>query len=42
MRWNLLGALLVSVCLTGQSYGFGLLDRMLDSGCGCDCCEPSC
>ena len=36
MRWNVLGALLVSVCLTGQSFGAGLLDRMLGSGCGCD------
>lgn len=42
MKGNLLGALLVSVCLAGQSFGAGLLDRMLGSGCGCDSCEPSC
>ena len=42
MKWNMLGALIVGVCLTGQSYGFGLLDTMLGSGCGCDCCEQQC
>ena len=36
------GALMLSMSLTGQSYGFELLDRMLglgDSGGDC-CCEP--
>jgi hypothetical protein len=42
MKGNLLGALLVSVCLAGQSFGAGMLDRMLGGGCGCDSCEPSC
>ena len=42
MKGNLLGALLVSVCLAGQSFGAGMLDRMLGDGCGCDSCEPSC
>src|SRR4029079_19292323 len=42
MKGNVLGALLVIVCLARQSYGAGLLDRMLGNGCGCDCCEPSC
>jgi len=42
MKGNLLGALLVSVCLAGQSFGAGLMDRMLGNGCGCDSCEASC
>ncbi len=42
MKWNMLGALIVGICLTGQSYGFGLLDTMLGCGCGCDSCEPQC
>ena len=43
MKSKLFGALIVSVCcLAGQSHGFGLLDTMLGSGCGCDCCEPQC
>ncbi len=42
MKWNILGALIVGICLTGQSYGFGLLDTMLGCGCGCDSCEPQC
>ena len=40
MKSKMLGALIVSVCLTGQSFGFGLLDMMLGCGCGCDSCEP--
>ena len=39
---NVFGALVMSLCLAGQSYGAGLLDRMLAGGCGCDSCEPSC
>ena len=42
MKWNVLGALMLSLCLAGPSYGYGLLDMMLGSGCGCDCCEPQC
>src|SRR5262245_9982205 len=42
MRWNVLGALMLSLCLTSQGFAAGLLDRMLGSGCGCDACEPSC
>jgi len=47
MRWNLVfGALIVSVGLCSQSFGFDLLDRMLGMGCGCDaqatCCEKPC
>ena len=38
---NFLGALMMSIALTSTSFGFGLFDRMLGSGCGC-CCEPSC
>ena len=41
MRWNmLLGALVISVGLSSQSFGFDLLDRMLGLGCGCDSCRP--
>ena len=42
MKSKMLGALIVSVCLAGQTQGFGLLDTMLGSGCGRDCCEPQC
>ena len=48
MKWNMLGALLFSVCFASQSFGYGLLDAMLGCGCGCDacdkqsCCEKSC
>src|SRR3972149_5994593 len=41
MKWNFLGALLLSIALSSPSFGFGLLDRMLGCGCGCGC-EPSC
>ncbi|MFV2065894.1 MAG: hypothetical protein ACC645_02870 [Pirellulales bacterium] len=48
MRWNMvLGALVVSVGLCSQSFGFELLDRMLglnsyDCGHEAACCEPAC
>jgi hypothetical protein len=46
MRWNMvLGALVISACLSTQSYGFELLDRMLggrDCGCQPTACEPAC
>ena len=45
MRWNMfVGALVVSVGLSSQSFGFELLDRMLGlNDCGCNsCCEPQC
>jgi hypothetical protein len=48
MKWNMvLSALAVSVSLCGQSFGFGLLDRMLGlNDCGCNtCCStaaPAC
>ncbi len=45
MKWNLfLGALVVSVGLCGQSFGFELLDRMMGlNGYGRNgCCEPTC
>jgi hypothetical protein len=49
MKWNMLfGALVVSVGLCSQSFGFELLDRMLGingygGGGGCSsCCEPTC
>lgn len=48
MKWNMLfGALVVSVGLCSQSFGFELLDRLLGAssgGCGgCNsCCEASC
>jgi hypothetical protein len=45
MRWNMfLGALVVSVGLSSQSFGFELLDRMLGlNGYGSNsCCEPQC
>lgn len=45
MKWNMFfGALVVSVGLCSQSFGFELLDRMLGvsrSSCG-GCCESSC
>jgi len=42
MRWNMFfGALILSVGLCSQSFGFELLDRMLGYGGGCGC-EPSC
>jgi hypothetical protein len=41
MKWNFLGALALSTALASQSFGHGMLDRMLGSGCGCGC-EPSC
>jgi hypothetical protein len=41
MKWNFLGALALSTALASQSFGNGMLDRMLGSGCGC-CAEPSC
>src|SRR4029078_9491966 len=45
MRWNMVfGALVVSVGLCAQSFGFELLDRMLGlNDCGCNsCCQKSC
>ncbi len=45
MRWNMVfGALVVSVGLCSQSFGFELLDRMLGlNDCGCNsCCQKSC
>src|SRR5437870_1917674 len=47
MKWNMVfGALVVSVGLCSQSFGFELLDRMLGlNDCGCNsCCQaaPSC
>ena len=45
MKWNMVfGALVVSVGLCSQSYGFELLDRMLGlNDCGCNsCCQKSC
>jgi hypothetical protein len=41
MKWNFLGALALSTALASQSFGNGMMDRMLGSGTGC-CCEPSC
>ena len=44
MKWNIfLGALVLSVGLSGQSFGGGLLDRILGHG-GRGCCDtaPSC
>ncbi len=40
MKSKVMGSLIVSIFLAGQSYGFGLLDSMLSGGCGCDSCEP--
>ena len=37
-----LGALVLSAGLCSQSFGAGLLDRMVGGGCGPSCCEPSC
>ena len=48
MKWNMVfGALVVSVGLASQSFGFELLDRMLGlNDCGCNSCchkaEPAC
>jgi len=48
MKWtSLVGALVVSLGVCSQSYGFELLDRMLSNhkgGCSscADACEPSC
>ncbi len=45
MKWNMvLSALVVSVGLCGQSFGFELLERMLGlNDCGCNtCCQKSC
>ena len=46
MKWKLfLGAIVVSMSLCSQSYGAGLLERMLGLKGGCcksDCCETSC
>ena len=38
MKWNILiGSLVLAVCVSTQSYGFELLDRMLGlKGCGCE------
>ena len=38
------GALLMSVTLCGQGFGFELLDNLLGlNKCGCGgCCEPAC
>jgi hypothetical protein len=44
MKWNMiLGALVLSVGVCGQSFGAGLLDRMLGVGGSCNtCCEKPC
>jgi hypothetical protein len=49
MKWHMiLGALVMSVSLSTQSFGFELLDTLLgmNSGCGCaaptSCCEKPC
>jgi hypothetical protein len=49
MKWNFLGALMMSIALASPSFACcGLLDRMLGGGCGCcgeascNCCEKSC
>ena len=38
MKWNIIiGSLVLGLCLSTQSYGFELLDRMLGlKGCGCE------
>jgi hypothetical protein len=38
MKWNIIiGSLVLAVCVSTQSYGFELLDRMLGlKGCGCE------
>ena len=44
MKWNIVfGALVLSIGLSGQSFGAGLLNKMLGHG-GCGCCDaaPSC
>ena len=49
MKWNFLGALMMSIALASPSFATcGLLDKMLGGGCGCcgeascSCCEKSC
>ena len=48
MKWNMFLALFISVGLSSQSYGAGLLDQMLGLGCNScgqsSCCdaEPAC
>ena len=45
MKWNMVfGALVVSVGLCSQSFGFELLERMLGlNDCGCNsCCQQAC
>ena len=44
MKWNMVfGALVVSVGLCSQSFGFELLDRMLGlNDCGCNSCGNGC
>lgn len=46
MKWNtLIGTIVLTIGICSQSFGAGLLDRMLGaSGCGCEtkCCEASC
>jgi hypothetical protein len=38
MKWNIIiGSLVLGLCVSSQSYGFELLDRMLGlKGCGCE------
>lgn len=49
MKWNFLGALMMSIALASPSFATCcLLDKMLGGGCGCceeascSCCEKSC
>ena len=44
MKLNMvLGALVVSVCLCGHSFGAELLNRMMGANNhGCGCCAPTC
>lgn len=49
MKWNFLGALMMSIALASPTFACcGLLDKMLGGGCGCceeascSCCEKSC
>jgi len=46
MKWNMvIGALVLSIGLCGQSFGAGLLNKMLGcGGCGSSCCDsaPAC
>jgi hypothetical protein len=41
-RMMFLGALVLSVTVCSQSFGFELLDRMLGCKGGSSCCEPAC